>query len=71
MTAVTTPANPDQPADVWIVPKVPVDPAWITPTNNVWSMASDPDVMTPDEAREFAALYLAAADEAEKRRMLP
>lgn len=55
------------PATVWIVPKVPADNRWLTKDGRVWSMSADEDYMSPAEAREFAAGYLAAADEAERR----
>lgn len=53
-------------ASVWVVPKEPADPSWLAPGGRVWVMSQlNADDMSPAEAREFAAGYLAAADAAE------
>ncbi len=60
---------------VWTIPKVPMEhDGWLieharrsAPGWSVQTMSCGEDFMTPAEAREFAALYLAAADECDRR----
>lgn len=56
------------PASVWIIPKVPHENNWITNTGRINRLhGSLRQFLSPAEARHYAALYLAAADEAERR----
>lgn len=57
------------PTTVWVIPKIPVDAGWLTRDGRRVSVMSplNEDDFSPAEAREFAASYLAAADEAERR----
>src|SRR4030095_4688743 len=54
-------------ADVGVIPRVPCLPSWLS-DGEVWPMVPmNNDTLSPAEAREYAARYLAAADEAERR----
>lgn len=54
------------PTSVWVVPKQPVEPGWVTGGMvNVMTPMNE-DYLSPADAREFAAEYLAAADAAEQ-----
>lgn len=63
------------PATVWVVPKVAMpDGGWLVnnprrsmPGWHVAAMSFGEDEMTSAEAREFAAEYMAAADECDRR----